>query len=236
MRYELAHDKTNTGSRILLPLGTGIATLAAICPLYSNNAFLAAAVAGIFLFTLLYHYSRFKLFLSLFAALVGAVGEIACCRAGLWIYANPSFHGLPLWLPIVWPIALMIFVEIAAGIQEVLETRTKNFSAVWIAGAAIIPIYALLLFFLINQKIAAILLVFAVFTSVFAHKPFNVFLFWIAALGGTIGEYVCVQFGVWQYTRPFFAGFGIPLSLPLTWGVTSNLIWLMAVGVCRTKK
>ena len=230
------HDMTMIRGRILLPLGIDFAALAAICLLYSNNAALTAVIAAIFLFTLLFRYSRFKLFLSVFAALVGAVGEIVCCApgVGLWTYANPSFLNIPIWLPIVWPIAVMTFVEISGCVHELVEAGGRG-PAVSIVGAAIIPEYALAMFFLINWKIATILCVITAITSVFAHKPFNVVFFWTSALGGTIGEFFCVRYGVWEYTRPFFNGIGIPVSLPFTWGVAANIIWLMATVTQRKR-
>lgn len=43
-------------------------------------------------------------------------------------------------------------------------------------------------------------------------------LYTIAAVTGSIGEIVCVQGGVWQYTSPDY--FGIPLWLTLYWGTS----------------
>ena len=35
-------------------------------------------------------------------SLFGALSEILAIRFGVWTYANPTYLGIPLWLPLLW--------------------------------------------------------------------------------------------------------------------------------------
>ena len=63
---------------------------------------------------------------------------------------------------------------------------------------------------------------------IFSRKPINVWLFVAVAAGGFFGEFVCVQHDVWYYTHPAIKSIGMPLSLPIAWGVSANIVWLLA--------
>jgi len=56
----------------------------------------------------------------------------------------------------------------------------------------------------------------------FWHKKDDFIFFITAAIIGSLGEMVCVQFFAWQYSNPLFLG--IPPWLPLGWGVFVVLI------------
>ena len=50
----------------------------------------------------------------------------------------------------------------------------------------------------------------------------DVYYFVSGALVGSIAEIICIHFGAWRYTNPTI--FGIPIWLPLAWGVATVLI------------
>lgn len=219
-------------SRLVLPLGIDVATLVAICTLYSINIILTVVIGIIFLFTLLFRFSRYKLILVAFATLFGTGGEMLCCAPGieLWIYKNPSFWGIPSWLPMIWPILMMTFTEMAAYMHELFSATVteEGYRLILKLAMALVLVYSVYTFFRIQWFIATVFFIFLVLMIIFAHKPFHIVLFWMAALGGSLGEYICIQNEVWYYTRPFFSEIGIPLSLPLAWGLSANIIFILS--------
>jgi ubiquinone biosynthesis protein Coq4 len=54
------------------------------------------------------------------------------------------------------------------------------------------------------------------------HKKHDIYFFITGAVVGSIGEIVCIHFGVWQYANSTFLG--IPMWLPLVWGLATILI------------
>lgn len=50
----------------------------------------------------------------------------------------------------------------------------------------------------------------------------DVYYFVSGAFVGSIAEIICVYFGAWRYTNPTI--FGIPIWLPIAWGVATVLI------------
>ena len=49
-------------------------------------------------------------------------------------------------------------------------------------------------------------------------------LFCVAALLGLLGEASAIAAGVWTYTIPFFTRWGIPISMPLAWGLSAVML------------
>lgn len=56
----------------------------------------------------------------------------------------------------------------------------------------------------------------------FWYKKNDIYLFLTGAVIGPSAEIVCIHFGVWSYANPTAAG--IPLWLPVAWGVAVVLI------------
>lgn len=222
---------TSVRHRLLLPLGIDLAALAAICLFYENNTLLAAILGALLAVALAHRFSRFKLILAAWAGFFGTLGEIVCCAPAvrLWIYENPTFLGLPGWLPLVWPILLLTFTEMADCLDAVAEQRFGESARTLLthAALALIVMYAGVAFFLIHKVIAGVFLIFLILMLLFSRSLHGMLLFWVAAFGGSLGEYICIQNGVWTYTRPFFTAFGIPLSLPLAWGLSANIIFML---------
>lgn len=222
---------TDTVHRLLIPLSIDLAALVAICTLYENNALLAVIMGALLILALAHRFSRFKLILAAWAGFFGTLGEIVCCTPAvrLWIYKNPTFLGLPGWLPMVWPILMLTFTEMADYLHDVAEHRftPKTRTALTYAAIGLMVSYAGFAFFHIHKVIAGVFLIFLILMLMVSRDLKRMLLFWVAALGGSVGEYICIQNGVWIYTRPFFRAFGIPLSLPLAWGLSANIIVML---------
>lgn len=52
-------------------------------------------------------------------AIIGPLGEILCIYFGVWQYANPSFLGIPVWLPFAWGLATMLIKRIAETVVKI---------------------------------------------------------------------------------------------------------------------
>ena len=217
--------------RVLLPLGIDGVLLVAICMFYSNTPLLTGLTGALFCFTLLFRFSRSVLRLAAFATLFGAGGELLCTAPGinLWVYENPSFWNIPAWLPLIWPILLITFTDLATFVHQqiAIHLRGRVYWSIVRLSQALAVVYALYTLVRIQWVIASVFLVFFVLLFLYARQPDSIVLFWVAAVGGSMGEYICIQSGVWHYTRPFFAEFGVPLSLPLAWGLSANIILLL---------
>ncbi|MEW5734489.1 MAG: hypothetical protein AB1921_06520, partial [Thermodesulfobacteriota bacterium] len=172
---------------------------------------------------------RFKIIYALFAALLGIFGEWLCTLVRYWVYANPSFARLPLWLPLAWMLSMTSFLEMATWLDKVLERQGPNLKkAVVFALQAVILAYLSYTVWVLHNVVAWITLAFFAVAAPFLRKPLHTVLFVLAGPLGFLAEYKLVQAGVWHYTRPWLGVLGMPLSLPLAWGLAANLIWLTA--------
>lgn len=45
--------------------------------------------------------------------ILGPTAEIVCIRYGAWSYANPTYFGIPIWLPLAWGFASVMLVRIS---------------------------------------------------------------------------------------------------------------------------
>ena len=46
-------------------------------------------------------------------AILGPMAEVVCIYFRVWSYSNPTFLGIPLWLPFAWGIAALMITRIA---------------------------------------------------------------------------------------------------------------------------
>ena len=79
------------------------------------------------------------------------------------------------------------------------------------------------------EKYAVAFSLFMIPAIIFWHSQQNILLFITGALLGTFGEYLCMKLGFWHYHTPFFKSIGLPISLPLAWGLSSVIIGNLAI-------
>jgi hypothetical protein len=231
--------QTNNNAPVVffLPFGFTWLALIFICTLFLHNNLLLAGMVLVCAASLYFRFRAFKILVGFFALLLGLGGEYLCTRLGMWIYANPTMGGLPIWLGLVWPVLMVNFLEMAYFLNSFSAGSSYTIrSVLLIVLAILIGGYLAFVLVTLNNLIAWILAGFFVLTALGAHKSYNLWLFVVAALGGFAGEYICVKYGVWVYTRPGFGSMGMPVSLPLAWGVSANLVWLCAKAIVRTDK
>ncbi len=221
--------------RFLYPFGMDIVAVLLICNWYEHNLLLTVGLGIVFLILIVVDYSHFKLVLVVLSTLFGVFGEILCCHYGLWVYNNSSIWGIPMWLPMVWPILLMTFSEVAGFLNDTCERllKPKVYAILIHILRGTILVYALFTFIFINKIIASVFAVFLVLMLIFSrNRPYYVVLFLMAGFGGALGETICMVNGVWYYKAFMFnvMGITIPLSLPLAWGLSANVIYLLSRG------
>jgi hypothetical protein len=215
-------------TKAIIAGGACFASLFAICLYFTNNY-----VVGALLIIILWGVVRMepKLVPALIvSAILGTFGEVICCHvARLWIYANSTFWMIPWWIPVIWAILFASFFQFSRLLFTLFE---KLPSKIWrrgilVACASLIVAYILFALVSIDLKFSIFFAIMIAITFAFRHDPFAILLFLVAAFCGTLGEYLCMQNGVWYYTdpNPALERYGVPLSLPLAWGLSMNIVW-----------
>ncbi|MBI2075654.1 MAG: hypothetical protein HYT72_00210 [Candidatus Aenigmarchaeota archaeon] len=70
--------------------------------LWRNNLLVVSILALLWAINIKYWHTRSDNTLFVLAFFGGSLAEINAIQLGIWSYANPSFLGIPLWLPLVW--------------------------------------------------------------------------------------------------------------------------------------
>lgn len=183
----------------------------------------------------------------LIAAALGSVGEWFCVhKFNLWQYHFPVLRdGLPVWIGLVWGYLYAIYILIAEVIDSgwrKFGEPVRNFLA--ISFGIVFFIFLRQVFLRIDIHISYYYVLFLAVGLSIWRSPLDVLTLIVAGLGGTFGEYLAIQNGLWHYTHPAFPATGMPISLPLAWGLAAvfirnaalrfrhSLIWmLVGVGV-----
>lgn len=94
----------NTWLKLLLWLSVFIGAVLFVSLLYRSNEtlFLVLIIASVIL---LKKGDKIDLLAFLVSMVAGPIGEIVAIYFGAWEYSNPSFIGIPIWLPLLWGIA-----------------------------------------------------------------------------------------------------------------------------------
>ena len=94
-------------------IGFGVIAMAL---LYRHNIFLTLLLAAGAAFEILLWHKRKDILAFVVAAVVGPLAEMLNIYFGNWHYSNPSFFGIPMWLPLVWGISMLTIKRIAETI------------------------------------------------------------------------------------------------------------------------
>jgi hypothetical protein len=168
------------------------------------------------------------------AALLGTIGETLCVNLGVWTYHAPGLvFAIPFWIPLVWAYLFCFFRRVSITIhsimlmiwpqQEMLPRRVLF----GMLGATIL-VYSFYTIAIIKRVIAAAYTALLVPALIFWRGEKDILIFLFGAACGTIGEYICIQLGFWRYHYPFFAPLGLPISLPLAWGLSAVIVGRIA--------
>lgn len=170
--------------------------------------------------------------ISLVAGVLGMIGEWLCVhKFDLWQYHFPVFQwGLPIWIGLVWGYLYTLYIliaEIFDGGWKPLGEPGRNFLS--IAFGIVFFLFLREVFRRIGIYIAYYYVLFLAVGLSLWRRPMDIFTLIVAGLGGTLGEYLAIQHGLWHYTSPAFAETGMPISLPLAWGLAGVYVRNAAV-------
>lgn len=80
---------------------------------YENTVLLAVLLFVAWSFALKFWHKKHDAYFFIVGAIIGTIGEIVAVSFGVWQYANPSFLGIPLWLPLAWGLGVVLIKRIA---------------------------------------------------------------------------------------------------------------------------
>jgi len=168
------------------------------------------------------------------AALLGTSSEMLCVRLGVWTYSAPGVvFGLPVWIPLVWASLFCLFrrmsITIASLAHRIWPDEKASARRIFfgILGGLIV-VYYLITASIIRRLIAAVYTVFMIPAVIFWRRERDILIFVISGVLGTLGEYICMKLGFWQYHYPFLRSIGVPISLILAWGLSGVIIGRIA--------
>lgn len=89
------------------------AGIALIILFFNNNELLTFLLILIWGIGIRFWHKKNDVVFYVAGAIIGPLGEIACIHFGVWQYANPTFLGIPAWLPFAWGLATMLIKRIS---------------------------------------------------------------------------------------------------------------------------
>ncbi len=168
------------------------------------------------------------------AAMLGTPSELLCVNKGVWTYYAPGLVlGVPVWIPLMWAYLLCLFRRISISIHSATlkvwpSSKMRGRKLLFGIAGVMILVYYLASVALISRTIAVAYTIFMISAMVFCRSEIYILIFIIGAALGTLGEYICMKLGFWQYHYPYFRSIGIPISLPLAWGLSSVIVGRVA--------
>ena len=213
---------------------TGIYILIVVAVFWQKPLWTSLLLAGGLAMQLLFWREKADLAAMVAAALLGTPSEIVCVKTGVWTYHAPGMVlGIPVWIPLVWALLFCLFrrgsFTILAITGRIWPDPHMLVRKVLFRGlGGFIVIYALVTLYIIKKTIAAVYAAFLVPALIFWREEKDIVIFIIGGAFGTAGEYTCMKLGFWQYHYPFLRSIGVPISLPLAWGLSAVIIGRIA--------
>jgi len=212
----------------------GIYVVAAVVLCWHRPAVLSLVLGGGLGIQLWFWREKADAAMMIAAALLGGPAEMLCVKLGIWTYHAPGLVlGIPAWIPLVWAFLLCFFRRVTLSMHAVVQgvwPNTEMFSrkALFMVLGGVIAVYYLATVSVINRIIAVAYTMLMIPAAIFWRRERDILIFLFGATCGTLGELICMRLGFWHYHYPFFAPIGLPISLPLAWGLSSVLIGRIA--------
>jgi hypothetical protein len=168
------------------------------------------------------------------AAVLGTPSEVVCVKTGVWTYHAPGMvFGIPVWIPLVWASLFCLFrrssITILAIARRIWPGPNSLVRRLFFGGlGGFIVIYSLMTLYIVKKTIAAVYCAFLIPALIFWRGERDILIFIIGGALGTVGEFTCMKLGFWQYHYPFWKSIGVPLSLPLAWGLSGVIVGRIA--------
>ena len=169
------------------------------------------------------------------AILLGTPSEIACVKYGVWSYHAPGLvFGIPIWIPLVWAYLFGLFRCVTLHLYRMIRVtpsgRRNTIKKIVLWGLRIvILLYSAVTICIIKRFIALTYMIFLIPAVIFWHRDRDALIFTVGGVFGTFGELICMKLGFWHYHYPLLKSVGLPLSLPLAWGLSSVIIGRIAM-------
>jgi len=215
------------GAEFLFEALTGAYVLCAVAFLWKYPILLTPLLFGGILLKLWFWRGKADAAMMAAAAVLGTPSEMLCVRLGVWSYHAPGLvYGIPVWIPLVWAYLFCLFRRISLSLLtlrwRVWPDREALFPKILfcILGGSILA-YSLATVLLIIRPIAIVYTAFLIPAVIFWHEERDTLIFLIGGALGTLGEYICMTLGFWHYHFPMIRSIGLPLSLPLAWGLSA---------------
>jgi hypothetical protein len=166
----------------------------------------------------------------LWAAFLGTPSEMLCVKYGVWTYQAPGLIlGIPVWIPLIWASLFCLFRRITLTMLNLFDKHwprpaTLSRKMLFAILAAIILVYYVWVAISIARPIAVVYSVIILIGIFFWRRERDILIFIVGSILGTIGEAICMQLGFWQYHYPYFSSMGLPISLPMAWGLSAVMI------------
>ncbi|CAN2039275.1 DUF2878 domain-containing protein [Candidatus Magnetomoraceae bacterium gMMP-15] len=239
-RYKMAIRMTS-GYKIFLNCIAAIYMLSMILIFYEKPVLLTFLLCGSIVFQLLFFNEKVDIAMMLTAAFLGSFAEIVCVKLNVWTYNVPGLmFGIPIWLPFAWGSLLCLFRRISLHIYLMISNKCDKKNKIimqifWGLLAGMIIIYYVIIICVISPTIAIIYTIFMISAVIFWHEKRDMLIFIISAFVGTLGEYICIKFEFWHYHYPLLDSIGLPISLPMAWGLSSVIMGRIA-NIWDTKR
>ncbi len=198
-------------------------------------AVLVVVVIGILLEMFAWH-EKADIALLITGAVLGVLGENFAVGKNYYAYAKSGSSGLPIYLPAVWGFLLVLFNRFGRTLHSLSETRPWSRylrKGVLLGTQFLIVGYFAVMAVLIDRYVVAVCSIFLLLAARLWHEQEDIMMFLVSALGGVTGEAISVQCGIWEYANPYFSSIGIPLSLPILWGLAGLVSRRLALLVTR---
>lgn len=96
--------------------------------LQKNNLLLFSILLAILLISKKFWLKNDDIYFFFVGALAGSFGEIICVNFNVWKYTNPTFFGVPIWLPLAWGLASVVVKKIVEILfeWELVSSKIQN--------------------------------------------------------------------------------------------------------------
>lgn len=178
------------------------------------------------------------------STLVGLSGEHWMTSHRVWIYAQPDLGGMPVWLVWIWGYLMVTFVRLSdwltGNLSAALKERQDLRQGLKLVAQGAAIAYLVVVVTVVAPVFAIWYLLIGAVTLACCRRGSDLVLFWVAALLGLLGEASAIAAGVWTYSAPFFAWWGIPISMPMAWGLSALILhhvsglWMRAASPAAT--
>jgi len=222
------------GTEVLFELFVGIYLVTVVVIFWRQPVWTSLLLGGAIGMELWFWRDRADAAMMIGAALLGTPSEMLCVKLGVWTYRAPGIVlGIPVWIPLVWASLFCLFRRLSLTMRSVTQRiwpddkRLVTNIFFWALGGLILAYYFITVS-VIRKPMAAVYTVFMIPAVIFWHGKGDMLTFVIGGALGTRGESICMKLGFWQYHYPFFRAMGLPLSLPLAWGLSAVIVGRIA--------